>query len=131
METFLRQKLKAFLKHNKAIITHLDHAKKIDYLLWSGERSIAKQFAATLTNKERALHDAYLAFLNDRPNKNELYKKVPEEYRHTSGLLYKYLEQFKKEDVIPVSAANLILKAPYDPIYHKNWWNLKISLPKI
>jgi hypothetical protein len=49
---------KAFLKHNKAIITHLDHAKKIDYLLWSGERSVAKQFAATLTNKERALHDA-------------------------------------------------------------------------
>jgi soluble lytic murein transglycosylase len=67
----------------------------------------------------------YLAFLNDRPNKNELYKKVPEEYRHTSGLLYKYLEQFKKADLIPVSAANLILKAPYDPIYHKNWWNLK------
>jgi len=125
---FSPEEEKRFLTKNKNIITVADHVKKIDYLLSNDQRIEAKKLLSHKYStgvKEKAVFDAHIAFLEDRPNKNAAYNKLSQEYKYGSGLLYKYLEQFKKDDLIPISAAKAILNAPYDPMYHKDWWKLK------
>jgi soluble lytic murein transglycosylase len=119
---------KNFLAKNKNIITAADHVKKIDYLLSTDQRGPARNLLSSRYGtgaKEKAVFDAYVAFLDNKSNKNTLYSKLPEAYKYNSGLLYKYLEQYKKDDIIPISAAKVMVQAPYDPMYHKDWWKLK------
>jgi soluble lytic murein transglycosylase len=119
---------KSFLAKNRNIITVADHVKKIDYLLSTDQRNLARNLISSRHGtgpKEKAVFDTHLAFLDNKSNKNSLYNKLPEEYKYNSGLLYKYLEQYKKDDVIPVPAAKALLKVAHDPMYHKDWWKLK------
>lgn len=125
---FTSEEERSFLSKNKNIITVGDHVKKMDYLLSTDQKSLARNFLSSRYGtgaKEKAVFEAYLAFLDNKSTKNSLYNKLPEVYKYNSGLLYKYLEQYKKEDIIPVSVAKSLLHAPEDPMYHKDWWKLK------
>ncbi len=125
---FSAEEERKFIAKNKNFLTIDDHVKKMDYLLSIDQRSLARNLLSSKYStgpKEKAFFDACLAFLDNKPNKNSLYAKLPESYKYNSGILYKYLEQYRKDDVIPVSAAKALVKAPHDPMYHKDWWKLK------
>ncbi len=122
---FSPEEARKFLAKNKNIITQADHLRKIDYLLWTCDKLAAQNIASMLGSNEKKVYNIYLAIFDGKVNKSDLFNRLPIEYRYNSGVLYKYLEQFKKADQIPVSAAELILHAPHDPMYHKDWWKLK------
>lgn len=122
---FSEEEEKKFMENNSSILNNIDHVKKMDFMLWKKDRQGAKRILAMLGSKEKKVYDAHIAFLDNKRNKNSLYKKVPSEYRNLSRLLYHHLSQYKKYDKIPIAGANQILKAPYDPMFHKDWWRLK------
>lgn len=122
---FSEEESKAFLKANESIITLEDHVRKADILLWEDNVAAAKKLLAPFGKKEKAFLDAHLAFLKHRSNRNRMYKRVPEEYRYMSRLLYRYVIQHRKDQKVPISIANIVVKATPDPMFQKEWWRIK------
>lgn len=122
---FSEEEEKKFFHNNANILGIMDHVKKLDFLLWEKDMKAAKRILSILGPKEKKLYDAHIAFIENKRNKNNLFKKIPSEYRYLSRILYRYVSQYKKYDKIPVSAGNYIIKAPYDPMFHKDWWRIK------
>lgn len=122
---FSENEEKKFLEDNSNVLTNTDHVKKMDFMLWKNDREGAKKILNLLGPKEQKVYDAHIAFIDNKRNKNSLYRRVPSEYKHLSRLLYRHLSQYKKHDKIPLAAGNQILKAPYDPMFHKDWWRMK------
>lgn len=122
---FLESEEKKFMENNRNILNSMDHVKKMDFMLWKKDKKGAKRILQYLGPKEKKVYDAHIAFIENKKNKNSLYRKVPAEYKYLSRLLYVYLSQYKKHDKIPNSAGSMIVKAPYDPMFHRDWWRMK------
>jgi len=122
---FTEEEQREFLHKNSHIIDIDEHIKKLDYLLWEKNLDAAKRILPLAGPKAKAFYDAHIAFIKNKKNKNRYYRKVPVEYRYESRLLYRYLSQYTTYDKIPTSAAHSIIKAPYDPFLHTQWWRMK------
>ena len=120
---FTPEESKQFYAQNKQFLTSDDNIKKIDALMWNNHRSAAKQIAHSAT--ERAYLNAFIALIDGSGNGHHLFSALPQVYQHNSGILYHYLAQFKKTDIIPESAASMILNVHHDPMHISEWWAMR------
>lgn len=127
---FTAEESRSFLTQNKAILTSDDHIKKIDSLLWNNQRTAAEGLVSVAGSKARAYIQAFIALLDNKPNKNSLFTSLPKEYQANSGILYHYLSGFKKEDVIPPYVAEKVLNVEEDDLRASDWWRLQNLLAK-
>jgi soluble lytic murein transglycosylase len=116
---------RAFLSRNKDTIKPIDNIRKLDILLWDDNRFMAHKTASLLGSKAKMYVEAFLAFVDNKPNKNALFSKLPNEYKHNSGILYQYISQFKKSDEISVRDATLLLHVPKDNLHGAEWWRIQ------
>jgi soluble lytic murein transglycosylase len=122
---FNTEETKRFLAQNKSILTSNDHIKKIDALMWHNQRTAAKLVASAFGSKEKKYLETFIALYDKKPNGNSLFNSLPKELQHNSGILYCYLSQFKKDDIIPENIASMILDASYDRIHASMWWKMQ------
>ena len=122
---FTPEEVKQFHAQNKSIITSSDDIQKIDALMWNNQRTLAKQVASSAGTKGHAYLNAFTALIDSKSNANSLFRALPKEYQHNSGILYHYLSQFKKTDIIPENAATMILNVSDDPIHISEWWKMR------
>ena len=122
---FNSEEARQFRSQNKLILTSDDHIKKIDALLWNNQRTNARQLVSTLGAKEKAYFDAFIAVIDHSPNSNSAFRALPKKSQHNSGILYHYLSQFKKDDIIPENVAAMILDASEDTIHASEWWKMQ------
>lgn len=87
---------KAFLVKYKKYLTHSDHIKKIDHMIWQGYTRIDDNLLGLVNNDFRKLFDARLKILRNQSNINSIVSSVPKKLRSAPGLLYARAEWYKK-----------------------------------
>ena len=107
-----------YLKRYYKVLTKIDHAKKVNLLLWQGKITEAKQLLYLLDNKHKEIFIARIAAIEQNI--------VSIKFHNDSGLLYEYLQNHIKNTHDPHKIGQLILHAPQDLENSDRWWKLKI-----
>lgn len=128
---FTPEEARRFRLQNKAILTAEDDLLKIDSLMWNNQRSLAKQVASNFGGTHAKIYlNAFIALIDGKPNANHLFASLPKSQQHNSGILYRYLSQFKKDDRIMEHVAKMILKVNHDPIHATEWCKMRSLFAK-
>jgi soluble lytic murein transglycosylase len=77
-----------FLQHYGDRLRPLDHAKRLDRLLWDGHVADARRMLPRVSLAQRALGSARLALLGDAPDAEHLLAQVPAPLQDEPGLIF-------------------------------------------
>ena len=69
-------------------LTQEDHRARVEFLLWTNQRSAAKNLRSLLTSDYRKLVDARIALASRSRNVDALVRAVPDHLQDNPGLLY-------------------------------------------
>ncbi len=78
----------AFLQHYGDRLRPLDHAKRLDRLLWDGRDADARRMLPRVSLAQRALGVARLALLDGAPDAEHLLAQVPANLQGDPGLIF-------------------------------------------
>jgi len=112
---------KKFLSKYKKHLTHSDHIKKIDHLIWAGHTMIDQDLLHLVNNDYKLLFAARLAILRNNGNIDSIIAKVPAKLRTAPGLLYARAVWHKKRGHYH-KIAQLILDHPHMGTIHSDSW---------
>ena len=87
---------KEFLSKYKNNLTHSDHIKKIDHMIWQGYTRIDNDLLRLVNSDFRTLFEARLKILRNQSNINSIVSSVPKKLRSAPGLLYARAAWYKK-----------------------------------
>ena len=82
--TFQTDTLRAF----SDILTREDHAERVDYLLWAGQRTAASRLIPELTQGEQRLAQARISLAARQPGVDGAVNAVPASLQTHAGLIY-------------------------------------------
>ncbi len=82
----------AFVQHYGDQLRPLDHARRLDRLLWDGRDADARRMLARVSLAQRALGAARLALLDGAPNAEHLLADVPADLLDDPGLIFARLK---------------------------------------
>lgn len=82
----------AFLQHYGDRLRPLDHAKRLDRLLWDGRDGDARRMLPRVSLAQRALGVARLALLGGAPDAEHLLAQVPGNLQDDTGLIFARLK---------------------------------------
>ncbi|HXE17162.1 MAG TPA: lytic transglycosylase domain-containing protein [Stellaceae bacterium] len=88
----------AFLQHYGDAIRPIDHAKRLDRLLWDGRDADARRMLARVSLAQRALGAARIALLNGTPDAEHLFAQVPPQLQNDPGLTFARLKWRRRKD---------------------------------
>jgi soluble lytic murein transglycosylase len=89
---FSAQDEAAFLQHYRDRLRPIDHAKRLDRLLWDGHDAEARRMLPRVTLAQRAVGVARLALLDGAPNAEHLLADVPASLQQDPGLIFARLK---------------------------------------
>jgi len=112
---------KAFLVKYKKYLTHSDHIKKLDHMLWEGHRRLDSDLLLLVDRDFRALFAARLQILRNHSNMSQILSTVPKNLRAAPGLLYARAMWYKKRGHYS-KLAKLILDHPHISTLKKDRW---------
>jgi soluble lytic murein transglycosylase len=81
-----------FLQHYGDRLRPLDHAKRLDRLLWDGRDADARRMLPRVSLAQRALGAARLALLGGAPDAEHVLAQVPAELQNDAGLTFARLK---------------------------------------
>ena len=113
-----------YLKRYNKVLTKLDHAKKVNLLLWNGNIDKAKKMINFLYPQHRKIFLARIASMENLQDASIIYSKLDEKEKYHSGVLYEYINNKIKKDP-KADITKLILNAPNDLENSDKWWKLK------
>lgn len=99
--TFQTDTLRAF----SDILTREDHAERVDYLLWAGQRTSASRLIPELTQGEQRLAQARIALAARQPGVDGAVNAVPASLQANAGLIYeraRFRRQRGAGEVLPL-----------------------------
>jgi soluble lytic murein transglycosylase len=82
----------AFVQHYGDRLRPLDHAKRLDRLLWDGRDADARRMLPRVSLPQRALGVARLALLDGAPDAEHLLAQVPANLQGDAGLIFARLK---------------------------------------
>jgi soluble lytic murein transglycosylase len=82
----------AFLQHYRDRLRPIDHAERLDRLLWDGREAEARRVLPRVSLAQRALGVARLALLDGAPNAEHLLADVPAPLQQEPGLIFARLK---------------------------------------
>jgi soluble lytic murein transglycosylase len=88
----------AFLQHYGEQIWPLDHAKRLDRLLWDGRDADARRMLPRVSLAQRALGAARLALLNTAPDAEHVLAAVPTNLQDDAGLTFARMKWRRHKD---------------------------------
>lgn len=115
---------KAYLNKYKKYLSHSDHVKKIDYLLWEHKAEKANSLMHLVDKSHQTMFKAAVALIQNKKGAESLFLNLPEENKYNSIVLYSYLKRYEKQD-INSNLGRLISKAHSDSDHASQWWMLK------
>lgn len=110
----------AFLQHYGDRIRPIDHARRLDRLLWSGRDADARRMLARVSLAQRALGVARLALLNGTPDAEHLFTLVPPQLQDDPGLTFARLKWRRRKDHLD-DAITLLDHPPADLVKPLAW----------
>lgn len=99
--TFQTDTLRAF----GSILTREDHAERVDYLLWAGQRTAASRLIPELTQAEQRLAQARISLAARQPGVDGAVNAVPASLQTNPGLIYeraRFRRQRGAGEVLPL-----------------------------
>ena len=97
-----------------------DNWKRFNRLIYEGKNTSARRTLNRISGNLRKLGEARLALSRRSPNVSSLIKKVPDELRNDSGLIYERMRWRRKAKLD--SAADLLFNPPSKIENVRNWW---------
>ena len=110
----------AFLQHYGDKIRPIDHAKRLDRLLWDGRDADARRMLARVSLVQRAIGAARIALLNGTPDALHLFALVPTQLQDDPGLTFARLKWRRRKDYLDEAIA-LLDHPPADLIRPLAW----------
>lgn len=86
--TLKRSEEKSVLARYGSSLTQADHQARVEFLLWTNQRSAAARLKPKLSSGYRKLVDARIALATRRRNVDSKIKAVPSSLKNNPGLLY-------------------------------------------
>lgn len=116
---------KAFLQKYGTYLTNNDYFKKIDYLLWGKNYDEAKKLMRFITQDQKNLIKARIAFMKDEIDKELLLRSVKKEYLKNEGLLYSIMLRAAEEKQHEKFNSYLSVSGkPDDKFFRSKWCKL-------
>ena len=121
---FDTQEEKDFLKKRALFLTKEHHAQRIDRLLWERKIIAAKRMLPLLSDEHKIVYSARIHVIQDSNKLLHYLKKLPEQFKEDSGLLYELaLHYYQKKHYKKVF--DIISSIKEQPPYPEKWWRLK------
>lgn len=86
-----------FLNKHRGILTHEDHGRRLDRLLWEGRDDAARHMLSKVREADRDLAEARLALRTGRGNGDLAIAKLSKEARQDPGLVYERIRWRRKK----------------------------------
>lgn len=103
------------------MFTPLDHARRMEHLIWNGRYSEAITMYAFVDQDTRQLAKARIALARDESGVDNYIQKVPAHLQNHAGLVYERLRWRRKRDMDD-RAVDLLERQPDDLINPESWW---------
>ncbi len=87
---------RGFLGKYRKHLTHSDHIKKIDHMIWQGYTRVDNDLLGLVNNDFRKLFEARLKILRNQSNINSIVSSVPKKLRSAPGFLYARAAWYQK-----------------------------------
>lgn len=94
-------------------LTQEDHIARVDYLIWSNQRTAARRVTALLTGAERNLADARLRLAGRQSGVDRAVQSVPASMRNDPGLVFERA-RWRRRSGMRDSVLPLLLQLPDD-----------------
>lgn len=120
---FSKEEQKIYYDRFKQYLTKNDHIKKIDYYLSKEKITAARELYYLVDKEQRKSFDAQIALINKDKNAIAKFKSIHKQH-YTAGLIFRYLEARKKDDLSSANIARLITIAGDDPEYADKIWHV-------
>ena len=111
-----------FLSRFRKLLTHDDHAARLDRLIWDGRVFDARRLLRLVDSDTQALANARLALRRLDPGIDGALKRVPAALQNNPGLLYERLRwrRIKGRDM---EARDMLDHPPSDLVRPEMWWD--------
>ncbi len=105
------------LRAHRSLFSQDDHAARVDFLLWAGQRTAASRLTSLLTSGEQRLADARIRLATRRSGVDRAVDAVPTSLQDHPGLLYERA-RWRRRSGFDDAALPLLLELPDG--YHDN-----------
>lgn len=123
-ENFSSTDEKDFLSKYQNQLSMVDHANRIDRLLWDNRIEDARRIMNFVNEDYQRLFNAVIE-LQDAPKYiDSVVLAVPRKFRDNEGLLYRRILWYKSKDKID-DLLDLLVELPTDLKYPDKWWSLR------
>lgn len=119
---------KKFYREYSKYLSLGDHNKKINRLLWNGNKPSIKYMLSKIKGNDKIIAEARLALV-EKNHVQRIFSKIPNDLFCNEGLLFERVKYIYKNN--SVKAINLFLKnVPKKLFYPKKWWKIRYSLAR-
>lgn len=120
--TFSRRDSRAVYRRHKKDLSTEDHVKRLDYLLWNGQRAAARGMLSLVPRGQRQLAEARMALMARAAGVDAKVAAVPAELRDDPGLVFERA-RWRRRAGLDEGARELLVDAPErvgpEP---RKWW---------
>lgn len=109
-ETFSRRESRGIYRRYKSVLTTEDHIKRLDHLLWKGQRGAARGMLSLVPRPQRLLAEARMALMARAPGVDAKIAAVPAELRQDPGLIYERA-RWRRRAGLEEGARELLIRA--------------------
>lgn len=123
-ENFSIEEEKKFLEKYQNQLNEIDHANRINRLLWDGRNEDAKRIFNLVGEDHQKLFRAILELENSPKFIDKIILEVPRKLRDNEVLNYHRILWYKSKDKID-EVIDLMLELPNDSAMPEKWWSLR------
>jgi len=126
---FTRAEEKRFYRAHRKLLTHGDHVRRLDRLLWQGRHGPARRMLWKVNAEYRALGEARFLLRRREGNVDRAVAKVPESLKSDPGLVYERL-RWRRRKGLETSAREWLEANPLDRSHPEPWWRERAALAR-
>lgn len=98
-----------------------DHIRRLDRLIWEGERIAARRMLSLVNADTKAVAEARLGLQETLPNADSLVSRLPPHLQNDPGLIYERV-RWRRLKGLDDDAATMLIRHGPDVPYADRWW---------
>lgn len=118
-----------FVQRFGGLLTTDTHSRRLDRLLWEGDRDQARRMFSRVDPGDRLTADARMRLRHMSPGVDAAIARVPETRRNDPALVYERLRWQRRQE-FNEAARNTLQTYPLDQVRPKKWWKERSILSR-